>query len=151
MFSGSTEYWGDATGPDGKTISTYPADAPVMDHHGRLHQGLTADNPFPICVAKPIDPTAVQDADTVLKSIAVGGAGGTLIPYCPPDFLIEANRLDDGGLAAPETFPDARRWAARGAINAAMAVFLYLDDIERHPEKRKPLYNQCDQLAAGNK
>ena len=98
-------------------------------------------------MAKPDDPTEVQSADAVLKSIAVGGPGGPVIPYCPPGFVTPANKLDDGGV----TFPDAKRWAARGTINAAMAVFLYLDQIERDPTKRKPLYNQCDQLPAATK
>ena len=44
-FDGHSEYWGQAA--DGKLL--YPADAPVRDHHGRIHQGITADNPFPIC------------------------------------------------------------------------------------------------------
>jgi mono/diheme cytochrome c family protein len=146
VFSGASEYWGDAMGSDNKPL--YPADAPVMDHHGRLHQGITADNPFPICVKMPTDPAELEVANKVLGSIAVGGPGGTVIPPCPTGFVTDANKLDDGGTAAPNTFPDARKWAARGAINAAMAVFLYLDDIERHPENRKPLYNQCDQLGA---
>jgi len=145
VFSGHSEYWGDGKGPDGKPL--YPADAPVMDHHGQIHQGITADNPFPVCVAKPDDPTEVQSADAVLKSIAVGGPGGPVIPYCPAGFLTPANRVDDGGV----TFPDAKRWAARGTINAAMAVFLYLDQIERDPTKRKPLYNQCAQLPGATK
>ncbi|HTA18543.1 MAG TPA: hypothetical protein VK989_04585, partial [Polyangia bacterium] len=127
-------------GSDGSPL--YPANAPVMDHHGQIHMGITADNPFPICVQKPDDPTQVQYADAVLKSFAVGGPGGAVIPYCPPGLLVPSNKVDDGGT----TFPDAQKWAARGAINAARAVFLYLDQIERDPTKRQPLYNQCDQL-----
>ncbi len=139
-ISGHEEYWGDGTGSDGSPL--YPANAPVMDHHGQIHMGITADNPFPICVQKPDDPTQVQYADAVLKSFAVGGPNGAVIPYCPPGFLIPSNKIDDGGT----TFPDGQKWAARGAINAARAVFLYLDQIERDPTKRQPLYNQCDQL-----
>lgn len=135
-------YWGDAKGADGKSL--FPDNAPVMDHRGRIHQGLTADNPFPICVEKPQDPQQLAYADAALKTIAVGGTGA-VIPYCPPGFVSEANRLKyvegTGG-----AFTDAQRWAARGAITAAMAVFLYLDQIERDPAKRKPLYNQCELL-----
>jgi mono/diheme cytochrome c family protein len=138
-------YWGDGKGPDGKPA--YPSDAPVMDHRGRLHQGLTADNPFPICALKPDDPTLLRHSDAVLTSISIVSSGA-VIPYCPSGLVTPVNRLNAGPDTAP-TFPDAQRWAARGTINAAMAVFLYLDQIERDPTKRKPLYNQCDQLAAG--
>jgi hypothetical protein len=148
-FSGRSEYWGDGKGADGQLL--YPADAPVMDHHGQIHQGVTADNPFPICVAKPTNPDDLQVADSLIKSIAVGGPGGAVIPYCPAAFVADTNKLDDGGDAAPSTFPDAKKWAARGTINAAMAVFLYLDEIEKDPTKRKPLYNQCDLLMPATK
>ena len=79
--------------------------------------------------------------------MAVGGPGGAVIPYCPPGFAIPDNKLVDGGT----TFPDGKQWATRGAINAAMAVFLYLDQIERDPSKRQPPYNQCDQRQAVSK
>jgi hypothetical protein len=146
-FSGFSEYWGDGKGPDG--LPLFPANAPVMDHDGRIHQGITADNPFPVCMEKPQDPTQLQYADAALKSIAVNGTGA-VIPYCPPGFVTQANQLEPVP-STDGTFPDAKRWAARGAINAAMAVFLYLDEIERDPTKRKPLYNQCDQLPAATK
>jgi hypothetical protein len=143
-FNGYHLYWGDAKSPDGKPL--YPDSAPVMDHHGRIHQGLGADNPFPICVEKPQNPTEVGYADAALKSIAVTGTGA-VIPYCPPGFVTPDNLLKYDGM----DFPDAKRWAARGAINAAMAVFMYLDQIERDPGKRQPLYNHCEQLRAGGK
>ena len=38
--------------------------------------------------------------------------------------------------------------AARGAINAALGVFLYLDQIERDPSKRQILYNQCNLIGS---
>jgi mono/diheme cytochrome c family protein len=142
VFSGYSEYWGDAKGPDG--LPLYPPDAPFMDHHGRLQMGSTIINsPFPICVAKPTDPQQLQLADAVLKSIAGGGPGNPVIPYCPAGLIAPANQLDPG----IGTFPDAKKWAARGTINAAMAVFLYLDQIERDPSKSKPLYDECDQLS----
>ena len=144
VIAGKYLYWGDAKGPDGKPF--FAADTPVMDHHGRIHQGLTADNPFPLCVEKPQDPTQLAYADATLKSIAVA-ATGAVIPYCPAGFVDPANQLKYQG----DNYPDAARWAARGTINAAMAVFLYLDQIERDPSKRKPLFNQCDQLGTVSK
>jgi mono/diheme cytochrome c family protein len=142
-FNGHHAYFGDTKGADGKPL--FPATAPVMDHRGRLHQGLTADNPFPVCVEKPTDPTELGYADAALKSIAVTGTGA-IIPYCPPGFVTPDNQLKVDGT----NFVDGKRWAARGAINAAMAVFLYLDQIERDPSKRQPLFNHCEQLGAGS-
>ncbi len=142
-FNGHSEYWGQTA--DGKPL--YPADAPVIDHHGIVHQGITDDNPFPVCAKKPEDPAELQAANTVLKSLAVGGPGGAVIPYCPAGIAVPENKLDDGGT----TFPDGKKWATRGAINAAMAVFLYLDQIERDPSTRQPPYNQCDQRQAASK
>jgi hypothetical protein len=139
-LSGHQEYWGDGTGPDGQPL--YPATAPVMDHHLQVRQGITTDNYLPICAAKPDDPVQLQAANALLASVAVGGPGGAVIPYCPPGFVVPSNLVIDGGT----TFPDAQKWAARGAINAARAVFLYLNQIESEPTKRQPLYNQCDQL-----
>ncbi len=148
IIDGYSLYWGDAKGADGKSL--YPDSAPVMDDHGRIHRGITADNPFPICVEKPSDPAIVSHADTVLKALAVSGTGPS-IPYCPDGFVTAANQLGFDASSPDHSFFDAERWAARGTINAAMAVFLYLDQIERDPSKRKPLYNQCELLGAGNK
>jgi mono/diheme cytochrome c family protein len=145
QFSGNSEYW--AVDLNGQPL--YPTTAPVMDEFGKIHMGITPDNPFPFCVHKPTDPAALQIAENVLASIAVGGPGGTVIPWCPDAFVVESNRLDDGSREMESnTYPDAKKWAARGAINAAMAVFLYLDGIERNPSLRQPLFNQCDQLQA---
>ena len=46
-------------------------------------------------------------------------------------------------------YPDADKWATRGAINAGLAVFLYLDQLSKGLIQAKPLYNQCELLAKG--
>jgi len=130
-------YWAD----------TYPATAPVMDHRGRVVNGVKPDNLFPLCFTKPATPDAQQDADKFLHDHPVGGSGGTVIPYCPPELFGSnptANQLKYDSSSGTDDFTDARRWAARGAINGALAVYLYLEELER--TKAKPLYNQCDML-----
>ena len=125
-------YWGDSYGAN-----------PVMDHHGNVATGIDATNLLPLCVAKPSDATQKGYADAALAAQKVNG---NQIPYCPDGIVQSANQLQ--WVVSPQgtDFVDGRKWAARGAINAALAVFSYLDDIERNPSHRKPLYNQCNLL-----
>ncbi len=145
-IGGTQLYWG--TGPTGQ--DNYGQN-PVMDEHGNLHQGLTADNMFPMCVRKPNDPTQLQYATAALQASPVQSAAGkNVIPFCPDTFVQDANKLQVNISGAQIDYQDARKWAARGAINAALAVFLYLDQIERDPTQRQPLYTQCS-LINGSK
>ena len=41
---------------------------------------------------------------------------------------------------------DVERWSLRGAANAGVAVFLYLDQLERGTVKALPPYNKCEEL-----
>jgi mono/diheme cytochrome c family protein len=136
QFTVGNLYWGDA----------YPATANVMDHHGRITQGISPDNPFPICAR--VSSNVPTDAGVqFLAANPVGGAGGQPIPICPPALLAPSNQLDDGSYPN-YTYKDARKWAARGAINAGLAVFLYVDRVERGLTP-KPAYNHCEQAPAG--
>jgi mono/diheme cytochrome c family protein len=149
-LSGSTSingveslYWGDLVV---NGASSYPATSPVMDQHGHLHDGLTPDNLFPMCARTPADPQTAAQLDAYLKAHPVGGAGGAVLPYCPPTVFQAGGQLqttNDGGVLS---YPDAKKWAARGAINAGAAVFLYLDQLERGQITPTPLYSQCEQL-----
>jgi hypothetical protein len=139
-ITGQQLYWG--AGPDGG--DSYGQN-PVLDERGNLHQGLTTDNLFPICVRKPTDPTQLAYATRALQANPVTGTKSVL-PFCPDGFTQDARQLivNASSGAASTDYQDGRKWAARGAINAALAVFLYLDEIERDPTQRQPLYNQCN-------
>ena len=127
-----TLYWGaDENGKD-----LYGAN-PVMDQHGNLTIGITADNVFPLCVAKPTDPTQLAFANAALAKTPING---NVIPYCPEGIAQASNLLQGDS----DDRVDGRKWAARGAINAALAVFLYLEGIERDPSSRPVPYNQCN-------
>jgi mono/diheme cytochrome c family protein len=145
-ITGQSLYWG--AGPKGED---WYGQNPVMDERGNLHQGLTADNMFPICVRQPTDSTQLPLATAWLQANPVLGASGpTVIPFCPKDFVQDAYQLVVNVSGATNDYQDARNWAARGAINAALAVFLYLDEIERDPTQRQPLYNQCPLSGGSN-
>jgi mono/diheme cytochrome c family protein len=136
--SGFSLYWG--TGPNGE--DSYGAN-PVMDQYGNVEQGITADNVFPLCVQKPTDPTQLGYATAALQASPVQG---NVIPFCPPNVVQASNQLNVTSGGGTTDFVDGRKWAARGAINAALAVFLYLDQIESDPSSRQVLYNQCNML-----
>jgi mono/diheme cytochrome c family protein len=119
---------------------------PVMDHTGNVQMGVTSSNLFPICVRKPTSPTELANATHALSASPV--LGKNAIPFCPDGFLTADRQLAVDTSTGQTDFKDGRKWAARGAINAALAVFLYLDQIERDPSKRQPLYTQCNLIAA---
>jgi mono/diheme cytochrome c family protein len=130
-------YWGD----------TYPATSPVMDHHGRLYpNGITADNPFPICVPRPADAVGASAMARFLNANPIGGAGGNPVPFCPDALLSSSNKLAVEQQAGTTTYPDAEKWAARGAINAGLAVFVYVDQLVHGLATPKPPYDHCELL-----
>ncbi len=123
----------------------YPANAPVLDHRGQVVQGVTADNLFPLCFKKPDDPTQLAAANAFRAAQAVQ------VPYCPPELFAGGGMWKLASLPDPEipgrrVLTDARKWSVRGAINAALSVFLYLDGIERGLIIPRPAFNQCEQL-----
>ena len=117
---------------------------PVMDQAGNIQTGVTAQNLFPVCVAQPdpTDPTQLANATAALN------AQKYVIPFCPKSFVQSSNHLQISTEAGGENI-DGRKWAARGAINAALAVFLYLDGVEHNPANRQPLYTQCNLIGTG--
>lgn len=129
-------WWGD----------TYPADAPVMDHRGRVVTGLKPDNLFPLCVRKPSDPAQLARAEQFLRTHPV--AGGAVIPWCPASLFAPDNKLRSEYDADTTRYDliDVQRWATRGAVNAGVAIFVYLDQVARGNLKPTPAFNHCEQM-----
>jgi mono/diheme cytochrome c family protein len=119
----------------------YPANAAVGDGAGRSQPSLTADNVTPWCVLTPTDPKEVAYLATLKTS------DGSALPMCPNGFISPDNRFktskDANGKALRGDIDD---WAARGAINAGQAVFLYLDRMISKGKGREPRYDECEQL-----
>jgi hypothetical protein len=113
----------DSTGaylPQGGTAdlinpSSYPQGAPVGGN-ASVNQGLGPDNYFPWCQSSLVAP-------------ADRGPG---YPACPTSGIL------------PFTADDAEKWTVRGAINAGLAVFLYVKSLETSDPP--PDYDQCEQL-----
>jgi mono/diheme cytochrome c family protein len=160
MIDGRSLYWG----ADEQGNPTSPAGAQFLDQRGRVATGIAADNLFPMCVEKPADATTLAKADALLASLR--GGGFLVPPYCAPELLADKTVTDDGGnvtktkkwrLTTSVTkdgngivFDDANRWAIRGAINAGVAVFLYVDGLARGQITPKPPYNQCERLTGAH-
>jgi len=161
FVTGSSLYWGtDGTGADGIGNPTYPAGSPLMDQRGQIStlDLASSGNLFPMCVQEPPAGTdAHAAADALLQKVAESNTGGNVIPYCPSALF--AAGTDGTGNAALKwrlstlfsnqatTYPDANRWALRGAINAGLAVFLYVNQLSEGGVPQ-PLYNQCELLSS---
>jgi hypothetical protein len=125
----------------------------VGDENGNAFSSLTADNHHPWCIwpNNSLDSSADQAGiDRLLKTNCTGGTDCDASGKCRGAFP-DANcvywptcpataRLDDPNGSA------ALHWAQRGAINAGLSVFLYLDSVTRGTYKVKPDYQSCDAL-----
>jgi hypothetical protein len=110
---------GDYTGFTGGSLinrSAYPATAPVG---GNPAMTLAADNVWPWC---EYDPTSKR------------------VPTCPAGISTPQNTVANALSAS-----DEEAWVVRGAINAGLAVFLYVQSLEAM-NSPPPDYNQCEQL-----
>ncbi len=165
-------YWSGATGlfltgtsvyfgTDGTGAPVYPAGSPLMDQRGRVSTAdlASAGDLYPMCVREPpAGSDAHAAADALLQKLADNATGGSVIPYCPAALFAggtdtNGNAILKWALSTPKdanqnfTFPDANSWALRGAINAGLAVFLYIDQLSQNAAPQ-PLYNQCELLSS---
>jgi mono/diheme cytochrome c family protein len=145
----------------------YPRAAMVMDARGHVAAGIASDNTFPMCVRKPSDAAQAALADQWVTDpdhwVRTPEGPSNQIPYCPMDLFATALGPIDNISGQPTTVPkwlvpfsqDAsgnitwngvNRWAIRGAVNAGIAVFLYVDQLSRGLVKPQVLYNQCELL-----
>jgi mono/diheme cytochrome c family protein len=152
IMANASLYWADG----------YPASALVMDQRGHIVNGITPDNVFPLCLVRPTDPTQAGYADTFRNANPVGGPAGNLIPYCPSELF--ATGPNGAGMVTQKwqlaytydpsmggnVYTDANDWATRGAINAGLAVFLYVDGLSKGTIVPKPPYNQCERIGSSS-
>ncbi len=128
----------------------YPADAEVMDHRGNIVRGVKPDNLFPVCLRKPSDPAQLALSDKYIADHPFGSAK-TRLPYCPaelfaPDPQKWKLKSEFESVNFVTTYIDGDKWAMRGAANAGLVVFLYLDQLVRGQVATKPSYNHCELL-----
>ena len=161
FVTGTSLYWGtDGSGPAGVGNPVSPAGSQFMDQRGQITSAdlSSAGNLFPLCVREPpAGSDAHAAADALLQQLAGSSTAGTTVPYCPDALFTVATNAGGNGFQqwklSPSdasnalTFPDANTWALRGAINAGLAVFLYVDKLSQTGTPQ-PLYNQCELLSS---
>jgi mono/diheme cytochrome c family protein len=118
----------------------YPANALVGNDHGEVETGIRATNLSPWCVRRPAEATQQALADAYVKANS--------LPYCPaslvPPLVPPADSTPPGDTHLTKAAQND--WATRGAINAGLAVFVYLDGLVRGTVPPKPSYDRCEQL-----
>jgi hypothetical protein len=116
----------------GTPAGCFPSDAPVGDERGRIRPKLDADNLYPWC----LDPANV-DAAQLTAFAAEFGVGGNPLPICPSSWVppLDAESQLDAQI----------RWENRGAINAGLSVYTFLDQFVQGKVKHV-LYDQCELL-----
>jgi mono/diheme cytochrome c family protein len=112
--------------------SSYPGGALVGDQTGKVVAGIQDDNLAPWCVHAFGSSEALAAREAEL---------GSKLPLCPPE-LFDAT----GATLSDVTADDARAWATRGAANAGLFVYLYLDALAKGEIKAKPAYDRCEDL-----
>jgi mono/diheme cytochrome c family protein len=107
----------------------------VGDENGNVHPALTTANLHPWCV------TSLSSVPDCLNQGETPCTAHT--PICPLPVFDPANSdwvTLDSDLVT--------QWKLRGAINAGLAVFVYLDDLTRSKAPAQATFDQCDQFIA---
>jgi hypothetical protein len=123
--------------------SGYPSNAPVGDQHGQIAASLKSDNTMPWCIVMPTDAALAAIAQ---KYVVDNAVNGTPLPFCPDSLITGGYQMKQDAPGAGNGNSDLQNWATRGAINAGLAVFLYLDQVVAHGLKPVPDYDHCEQL-----
>lgn len=121
---------------------------PVMNERGQIDpDGITWDNLMPTCVHEDDvkaghklmarDGKAVPTCPPVLFSEEQGGAGSAPVPK-------RALRVVQRG--SMTSFDGRSDWAIRGAANAGVAVFVYLQEMLKGGIQPRPAYDRCEEL-----
>ncbi|HKP61023.1 MAG TPA: hypothetical protein VJV78_30040 [Polyangiales bacterium] len=117
----------------------YPANAPVGNERGEVVNGITPANLAPWCVVPPPDDFTKNLSDEYVAMYRQGKP----LPFCPDWWIEDAARTNV--LSAKEL----EAWTLRGAINAGVSVFFYLDQRLRDEQIGKqalPAYDHCEDL-----
>jgi hypothetical protein len=98
----------------------YPAGAPIGNERGEsmAFQPNDPNNLWPWCFNDPL------------------GTQPPTVPHCPPAALGATNAFSADQAAA---------WSVRGAINAGLGVFRYVQSLEKMTSP-PPDYDHCEQL-----
>jgi len=109
--------------------ASYPNDQLVGDQLGEVTTGIQPGNSAPWCIERPDDGAAVMIVEQYWAD-TLGHA--TAVPFCPE---AQMQRYSED---------DVTRWSIRGAMNAGLSVFLYLDALAQGKKERVVAYDRCE-------
>ncbi|HEU5075409.1 MAG TPA: hypothetical protein VFU02_14560 [Polyangiaceae bacterium] len=120
---------------DAEGNSVYPPDHPVGNQHGAIENGINGDNTFPWCIEVTNDDQRVA----LIQAFGKWSVSEEQVPFCPASLLAEVlgERLHKFAITENEVDYEApfgnaeftERWLLRGAMNAGIAAFYYLDEL----------------------
>jgi len=113
-------------------------DAPI-GRLGGVDAGLQDSNPAPWCIVKPTDPAQIEVAEAF---VAANPIGGQPLPFCPEVLFERDGTGNEIHRFESEEIDD---WTLRGAMNAGLAVYVYLDAISKGAQP-PPAFNACERL-----
>jgi mono/diheme cytochrome c family protein len=124
----------------------YPADHPVGNQNGDIELGIQPTNTLPWCVRKGSE----QDAMTARQRLEANGVPANRMPFCPEALFAtaydrEIHELPASAAANEDHFnADFReQWLQRGAMNAGIAAYYYLDRWTKGEITPLPTYDAC--------
>jgi mono/diheme cytochrome c family protein len=144
--SGRSVYYASREGFNSAFGDSVPMGDPRrVDAQGRaLHGvsvGLKPDNPEPWCVQAEGSAADVAAIREFLRENDVEKA-----PLCPTGIRQHELKESNDDPNAPTRAP-LERWTIRGAINAGLAVFLYLEQVAKGEKGTLIQYDHCEQLS----
>ena len=154
--TGTISAWKARIASDFYPAEKYPSDAPVVDHQGRLVTGVTPENLVPWCIRQRKSDKDKTALDKALDANRL--PDGSKMPYCPASLVAPSDNVPEDEnhlLQLNDELDMSNYWATRGAINAGLAVFRFLQAatgdkpvvIDGKPYTPKPRYDRCDLLA----
>ena len=121
----------------------YPISTPVGNQFGQIVPSLQSDNTMPWCIMPPMDAVELPTAQQYAIDHAISGNS---LPFCPASLISGSYQMMQDLPGSGGTNNDLQNWATRGAMNAGLAVFLYLDQVVAHGLQPKPSYDHCEHL-----
>ncbi|HVZ31677.1 MAG TPA: hypothetical protein VG963_04580, partial [Polyangiaceae bacterium] len=121
----------------------YPSDIAIGDHRGRVQEVLDSKNLMPWCVLRPTTPDEL--AALVEEFHRERPSDPSDPPYCA-DELAGATPKTQAHAGPLFDVADARDWVRRGAMNAGLSVFAYLDALAKGQTPRPVEYDHCEEL-----
>jgi len=121
----------------------YPPNTAIGNQKGQIVPSLQSDNTMPWCLLKPTNSSLISIAEQYVVDNAVNG---TPLPLCPDSLTTGNYQMQQTASDPGSANNDLQNWATRGAINAGIAVFSYLDQVVAHGLNPQPAYDHCELL-----